>query len=78
MKCPICHSEMQPGGLTASGQWVLWYPEPDCKEHTLKQLFRKTCKKLGHPSWDNSTRIDNAFYCQTCDKIIGFFDIVHS
>lgn len=75
LKCPVCNAEMQLGGLVANGQWVLWYAETDYKKHAFKRFFIKNHKKLGHPRWDGSTGIDNAFYCENCDKIIGIFDI---
>lgn len=83
MKCPVCESEMQSGGLITSsrGRFISWLPKDSFEENRsfMRALTDgKTIKvetKFFALMLSGQVKIPNAFYCEKCNKIVGIFDI---
>ncbi|SHH27774.1 hypothetical protein SAMN02745245_00975 [Anaerosphaera aminiphila DSM 21120] len=76
MKCPICDSEMEKGGIFADTIYVYWYNEEEVKEDTITLKVRTSGVPIGKNNFVlGTTRIENAYLCKKCKKIVGVFDI---
>lgn len=76
MKCFLCGSEMEPGGIVAGSISVMWFPLSEFQKKGLKSLVYVNGKSIGSSNIIASeTKIPNAHYCSKCNKIIGIFDI---
>ncbi len=78
MKCLICGNEMQEGGLIADGVYVGWTPLEDFQKKGLKRLTHGPLRTIGESSvfW-SETLVPNAFFCKSCNKVIGVFDVTN-
>lgn len=75
MICPICGKEMEQGGVITNGI-AMWHPLKEFEKKGLKKLYYKNGRILGeHSILLNESKIPNAHYCSSCNKVIGFFDI---
>lgn len=77
MKCPLCNELMSEGGIVTNGDSVSWFSK---EEYDKKRRFTfKAGKQIGKTNYLlGLTRIDNAFYCETCNKVVGVFDTKES
>ena len=75
MNCPFCGKELQKGGIIAGGP-VAWFPEREFNRDLLSKLgiygHGKTLGKF--VPIVNQIKIPNAYYCDTCGKVMGAFD----
>lgn len=74
MKCPVCGMEMQKGGLIAMGRGLVWVPEEKFEKgwrpaYDTEVSLGKTSHLLGE------TRVPDAYYCESCRKVTGIFDV---
>ena len=73
MKCPICNNEMQEGFLT-SNSVIRWFPLETCNKKI--RLFDKGARLIGELKFlGQGTKVPNAYFCETCNKVIGIFDV---
>ena len=78
MKCPYCNTEMEEGGLITEGVSVGWLPLEQFKKNGIKNLVLTGLRTIGkHNLILGQTKISNAFYCNSCNKIVGVFDITN-
>lgn len=76
MKCPVCESEMQEGGLSANGRFVIWHSkEIFDKKRFLGVLAEGKFLKSKFNFLTMQSKIPNAFYCEKCNKVVGIFDV---
>jgi len=76
MKCPLCHQEMQPGGLVVDGGRPGWVPLAEFEKKGLHRLLYRVVHWIGKTNYLlRQTKIANAYYCASCNKIVGFFDV---
>lgn len=78
MKCPICGEEMLEGGLIIDGVAPGWVSmEQFCKKG-LKRLVYTGLRTIGKTNFLlGETKVPNAFFCRTCNKIVGVFDVTN-
>ncbi len=75
MNCPICGKKMEEGGIIANGI-AMWHPLREFEKKGLKKLYYKDGKALGsHSILLRECKIPNAWYCASCNKVAGIFDI---
>lgn len=76
MKCILCGSDMQPGGIVTQGVSVMWVPLFEFEKKGIQKLIYENGKAIGHTDliWGR-TKISNAYFCQKCNKVIGIFDV---
>lgn len=78
MKCPICNQEMEEGGLIIDGTRPGWVPMEEFNKKRLNRLFYTGCHTIGKTNYFLSqTRVPNAHFCRTCNKIVGVFDVTN-
>ena len=76
MICPICASEMQQGGLIADGIFVSWFPQEEFEKKNLLGIHFDGKILDGHSNYIlKQTKVPNAFYCETCNKVVGIFEL---
>ena len=76
MNCPFCGKNMEKGGIVTGGVTAMWHPLSEFEKKVWKRIIYADGKPIGKPNFfSNQTRISNAWFCQTCNKIIGIFDI---
>lgn len=76
MNCPICSTKMQAGGIVTGGVTAMWHPMKEFEKKSWKRVVYVDGKPIGKSSiLLNQTRIPNAYFFPSCNKIIGFFDI---
>jgi len=77
MKCPLCAREMQKGGIIAEKAIVVaWHPGEEFEKTGLKSLFYRYGKLIGiHRPFRGIVTIPDAWYCDTCRKVTGIFDV---
>lgn len=76
MNCPICGSEMDPGGIVTDGVTPAWVPEKEFKKTGLKRLVYHDAKRIGKANAIlGQSKISNAYYCSKCNKIVGIFEV---
>lgn len=76
MKCILCGSDMQQGGIITQGVSAMWVPETEFEKKGIRKLIYEKGKKIGHANIIlNQTKIPNAYFCPKCNKIIGIFDV---
>ncbi|MBQ6808491.1 MAG: hypothetical protein IJP07_04970 [Firmicutes bacterium] len=77
MKCPLCETEMQPGGLLIDGLLVRWAPMESFQRKGAKRLLLPGCKPLAGETNHllRQVKLPQAWHCPACKKIIGFFDL---
>ena len=79
MKCPVCNIEMEEGGLIIDGVAPGWVPMDQFQKKGMKRIFRTGLRTIGKTNFILSeTRVSNAFFCKTCNKIVGIFDITNN
>lgn len=75
MKCPICNEEMQEGGIVANGVAVSWNNKDEFEKK--RKFVLKVGKRIGKPNYLlGITRIEEAYWCEKCNKVMGIFDVV--
>lgn len=75
MKCPLCGKEMIEGGIITNGL-AMWHPQREFAKKGLKALYYKGGKMIGdHSVLLRETKIPDAWYCSSCNKVTGIFDI---
>ena len=78
MNCPICGKEMEPGGIIANG-FAMWHPSREFNKRGLKKLLYRHGKPVGtHSILLRECKIPNAWYCSSCNKVAGVFDITQT
>ncbi len=78
MKCPICDTPMQEGGLIIDGVAPGWVPIEQFQKKGLKRLMRTGLRTIGNTNFLLSeTKVPNAFFCEHCNKIVGVFDVTN-
>ena len=78
MKCPICNQEMEEGGLIAQGMHPGWVPLEQFKKKGLSRLLYTGFRTIGKYNYLLSqTRVPNAHFCRSCNKIVGIFDVTN-
>ena len=78
MKCPLCHQEMEEGGLIIDGTRPAWVPIEEFEKKGLSRLLYTGCRTIGQTNFILSqTRVPNAHFCRNCNKIVGIFDITN-
>lgn len=77
MICPCCGKEMQKGGIVADGAVVVsWHPQEQFEKTGLKSLWYSGGKSIGKSNLLlKNTKMPNAWYCESCDKVFGIFDV---
>lgn len=81
MICPICGKEMTKGGIILSGKRMsgefAWYPQNDFDKNGLRAWGRNNGKAIEAMDMSllGEEKYDEAYLCETCNKIIGIFTI---
>lgn len=76
MNCPICGKTMEKGGIVTGGVTAMWHPLSEFEKKKWRRIVYTDGKPIGKSSvLLNQTRIPNAYFCQSCNKIIGIFEI---
>ena len=79
MKCPICNQDMEEGGLIIDGVAPGWIPMEQFKRKGLKRLVYKGLRSIGKTNiLFGQTKVPNAHFCRSCNKIIGIFDVTNN
>lgn len=79
MKCPLCDKEMEAGGLIIDGVAPMWMPMSEYERKGLKRLIYQHGRSIGKASvLLSQTKVDNAFFCRDCNKIVGIFDVTNN
>ena len=79
MKCPICNNEMQEGGLIIDGVAPGWVPLEQFQKKGLKRIVHTGLRTIGETSiLLSQTKVPNAFFCESCNKIVGVFDVTNN
>ena len=75
MNCPECDNPMVAGGIIFDGNALYWVPTGDLKK---KGLIRREFHvlKTTSPDWLRRSRLEKAYFCSRCKKIVGIFDVV--
>ncbi|MHC1723532.1 MAG: PF20097 family protein [Aminipila sp.] len=80
MICPICGKEMTKGGIilsgiTLSGEFT-WYSQNEFDKKGLKAWDRSNRKNIdARRSLMGEEKFDDAYFCESCNKIVGIFTI---
>ena len=78
MKCPLCEKDMEAGGLIIDGVAPMWVPMSEYGRKGVKRLIYKHGRSFGKASvFMSQTKVDNAFFCKDCNKIVGVFDVTN-
>ncbi|MHC1723554.1 MAG: PF20097 family protein [Aminipila sp.] len=81
MICPICGKEMTKGGIILTGKRLFgeftWYPQDEFDKKGLKALDRSNGKNIDsmEMSLMREEKFNNAYLCESCNKIVGIFTI---
>lgn len=77
MKCPLCGGELEEGGLVVQGVSAMWFPQEEYEKKGLQRVVYTGGKALaGRTNYLlDHTRIDGAFYCKKCKKVMGIFPV---
>ena len=79
MKCPVCNQEMEEGGLLINSATPGWVPMSQFKKKGLGRLLYTGLRTIGKTNFVLSqTRVPNAHFCRTCNKIVGIFDVTNN
>jgi len=79
MKCPLCHQAMEEGGLIIDGTRPAWVPMEEFEKKGLSRLLYTDCRTIGQTNFILSqTRVPNAHFCRSCNKIVGIFDVTNN
>lgn len=79
MKCPICNQEMEEGGLIIDGINPGWVPMEQFEKKGLSRLIYTGFRTIGKTNFILSqTRVPNAHFCRSCNKIVGVFDVTNN
>ncbi len=79
MQCPICHNEMQEGGLIAQGVSTGWIPLEQFEKKGLSRIVHTGLRTIGKSSvLFNQTLVPNAWFCPHCNKVTGIFDVTNN
>ncbi len=79
MRCYFCAGEPEEGGLIVSGLQVGWVPMEQFKRKGLKRLVYSGVKSIGKINYVmQQVRVPNAYYCPSCKKVMGAFDVTES
>ena len=78
MKCPLCEKDMEAGGLIIDGVAPMWVPMSEYERKGLKRLIYQHGRSFGKANvLLSQTKVDNAFFCKDCNKIVGVFDVTN-
>lgn len=81
MICPICGKKMTKGGIILSGKQMCgeftWYPQNEFNKKGLKTWNRANGKNIDATEMNllSEEKFNNAYFCESCNKIIGIFTI---
>lgn len=76
MKCMFCGNEMQEGGIITQGVSALWVPLEEYNKRGIRKMIYTGGKSLGKIDVVlGQVKLDNAYYCPNCNKVIGYFDV---
>ncbi|MFV0516957.1 MAG: PF20097 family protein [Aminipila sp.] len=80
MICPICGKEMTKGGIILTGKNLCgeftWYSENEFNKEGIKVWDRSNRKNIDSKrSLRGEEKFDNAYFCESCNKIVGIFTI---
>ena len=77
MKCPICGTEMEIGGIIANGAIVVaWHPKEEFEKKGLKSILYRYGKSIGQANpLRRIVKIPNAWFCKRCNKVVAYFDV---
>ena len=76
MKCPICGGELQEGGLILDGVTPGWVPMEQFEKRGVKRVVYTGLRTIGQTNFLlRQTRVPGAYFCQTCNKVLGIFDV---
>lgn len=79
MDCPFCRQEMREGGLIANGVGISWVDQEQFQRKGLKRLLYVRTHLIGKTNYIlQQTRVPGAFFCERCNKVIGFFDVTNN
>lgn len=69
---------MEEGGLIINSVMPGWVPMEQFKKRGLRRLLYTGLRTIGKSNYLlGQTRVDNAFYCPKCRKIVGLFDVTN-
>lgn len=77
MKCPICGGGLEEGGLIVKGVSAMWFLKEEYEKKGLRRVMYTGGKALlGRTNYVlDHTRVDGAYYCKACDKVVGVFAV---
>lgn len=76
MKCLICNTDIEAGGIIAQGVSVMWIPMSEFQKKGIKRVVYTNGKIIGkHNVILGQTKISNAYFCNQCNKVIEVFDV---
>lgn len=78
MKCPLCGEKMEKGGIYYGGRspsFLTWYPAKELAKRGLRAWSRENGRELLDEACLLGSIFEEAYYCSTCDKVIGVFDV---
>lgn len=79
MKCPICDRAMLEGGLIIDGISSGWVPMEQFHKKGIQRIIYTGLRTIGTPNvFLNQTKVPNAFFCESCNKVIGIFDVTNN
>ena len=79
MKCPMCHDEMQEGGLIIDGVAPGWVPMEQFRKKGLKRIVHTGLRTIGETNvLLRQNKVPNAYFCKQCNKIVGVFDVTNN
>ena len=78
MKCPICGGELQEGGLVLDGVAPGWVPMEQFQKRGMKRVVYTGLRTIGQTNFLlRQTRVPGAYFCKTCNKVLGIFDVTN-
>lgn len=78
MNCPICGAPMEEGGLIINGVASGWVPMDEFKKKGVARLLYTGFHTIGKTNiLLGQTRVPGAFFCKSCNKIVGIFDVTN-
>ena len=78
MKCPLCGGELQEGGLVLDGVASGWVPMEQFEKRGAKRVVYTGLRTIGQTNFLlRQTRVPGAYFCQTCNKVLGIFDVTN-
>ena len=78
MDCPICGRPMEAGGLILDGVACGWVTLAQFRKNGLRRLAYSGLRTIGTSNLLlRQTRVPDAWFCSSCNKVTGIFDVTN-